>query len=178
MSPPRRRTNVVLFVDGLDEYGKDTTQRQELVDLFLDLEKLPHLKMCLSSRPWNVFSDAFQGHPSLHLESLNRPDIMAYVTAKCDDCTAFQELASIDRDRAEALKHNVVAQSSGVFLWVTLVVKRLLLEMQDGPGLLTAEAILAEMPQGLDDYFKFMLERIRPGDQVQASRIYQLMVSG
>lgn len=169
--------NVVLFVDGLDEYGKNTTQRQELVDLFLALETLPRLKLCLSSRPWNVFSDAFKNYPCLRLEDLNRPDIMAYITSKCDKSPAFQELVAIRPERAELLKRQIVDQSSGVFLWVTLVVKRLLLEMQDGPGLLHAEEILAEMPRGLDEYFNFMLERIRPEDQVQVSRIYQIMIS-
>lgn len=171
-----RESYVMLFVDGLDEYGKDNAQRTELVRLFTSLKELGHLKMCLSSRPWNIFNDAFQRLPSLKLEKLNRPDIEKYVMDECSKSEAFQELSAIDPDRAIVLRNTIVEKSSSVFLWVNLVTRRLLTEMQDGAGLIYAEKILHEMPPDLNKYFKFMLDSIRPSDRPQASRIYQTMV--
>lgn len=167
---------VMLFVDGLDEYGKDHTQRQELINLFVSMRNISSLKMCLSSRPWNIFSDAFGELPSLVLERLNRPDIESYVMAECTKSKAFKDLSAIDPGRATAIRNKVVDKSSGVFLWVTLVTRRLLNDMQDGTGLIRAEQVLDEMPPGLDEYFRFMLESIRPSDRRHAARIYQTMV--
>lgn len=171
-----QKSFLMLFVDGLDEYGEDQAQRQELIDLFLSMKEISCLKICISSRPWNIFLDAFRELPSLILEQLNRPDIESYVMAKCSESVAFQDLSTIDPDRATAIRSTIVDKSSGVFLWVTLVTRRLLTDMQDGIGLLRAEKLLDDMPPGLDEYFKFMIDSIRPSDRCQAARIYQLMV--
>lgn len=168
---------VALFVDGLDEYGKDNCQRQELVKMFLSLRDLSRVKMCLSSRPWNCFVDAFQDLPSLILEELNRPDIEAYVVTEFYNSQAFRELLALDPEPAISLCNAVIDRSSGVFLWVFLATSRLLAEIQDGIGFQQAGRILDEIPQDLDAYFRYMLQRIRPSDRVQASRIYQAMAS-
>jgi hypothetical protein len=42
----------VLFIDGLDEYEGD---HQELGKFFNSISCLPHVKICISSRPWVVF---------------------------------------------------------------------------------------------------------------------------
>lgn len=168
------KSKILLFVDGLDEYGQNRDERKDLIELFLTLQGLPQIKMCVSSRPWNVFNDAFRGFPHLRLEELNRPDIERCVTDKCDQSNAFQTLKQISPDRAKKLQDEIVQKSRGVFLWVYLVLKRLLSEMQDGLGLIEPENILAEVPEGLDRYFEFMLRRIPEDQKVQASRVYQI----
>lgn len=62
------------FIDGLDEYGGD---HSEVVDLVRSFTRSKDIKICLSSRPWNVFTRAFGwgSHPKLHLEDLTRQDI-------------------------------------------------------------------------------------------------------
>lgn len=167
---------VMVFVDGLDEYGKDDAQRQELVEFFMSMREISRLKMCLSSRPWNLFLDAFRKLPCLALEKLNRPDIESYITQECSESAAFRDLSAIDPRRATAIRDIIVDKASGVFLWVALATRRLLTDMQNGTGLIRAEQILEEMPPGLDEYFKFMLDSIRSSDRPQAARIYQTMV--
>ena len=60
-----------LLIDGLDEFKGDHLEQLMLVK-FLDslLSLTPNIKMCVSSREWNVFADAFNARPSLRLEDL------------------------------------------------------------------------------------------------------------
>lgn len=44
------------FIDGLDEYDDD---HFDLIDLMFKTVKNEEIKICLSSRPWNCFGDAF-----------------------------------------------------------------------------------------------------------------------
>lgn len=53
---------LAIFVDGLDEYHGN---HQELVAYLQQLQKAPCIKLCVSSRAWNVFADAFQVGSSL-----------------------------------------------------------------------------------------------------------------
>ena len=46
---------LALTVDGLDEFHGD---HRSLVTLVKDIAALTNVKMCVSSRPWNVFRDA------------------------------------------------------------------------------------------------------------------------
>ncbi|OAL32178.1 hypothetical protein AYO20_07946 [Fonsecaea nubica] len=165
--------NVVFFVDGLDEFGRDKVERQELVRLFLSLRGLETVKVCVSSRPWNVFIDAFEGFPCLRLEDLTRGDILGFVEAECQESKAFRDLEAVDPEQALDIREEVVTKSSGVFLWVYLVTKRLLAEMQD--GLRSPKKLLDEIPEGLDEYFQFMLSAISVRDQARVSRILQLV---
>ncbi|KIW78743.1 hypothetical protein Z517_08582 [Fonsecaea pedrosoi CBS 271.37] len=165
--------NVVFFVDGLDEFGRDNVERQELVRLFLSLRGLETVKICVSSRPWNVFIDAFEGFPCLRLEDLTRGDILAFVEAECQESKAFRDLEAVDPKQVLHIREEIVTKSSGVFLWVYLVTKRLLAEMQD--GLRSPKKLLEEIPEGLDEYFQFMLSAISTRDQARVSRILQLM---
>lgn len=43
------------FIDGVDDCSGD---HSEMVHLLKDFSKLPNVKLCVASRPWNVFEDA------------------------------------------------------------------------------------------------------------------------
>ena len=69
------------FIDGLDEYDGDPSQILEVLESF---RRWPQIKLCVSSRPWNEFADAFS-QPSdrrLALEDLTREDINMYVETR------------------------------------------------------------------------------------------------
>lgn len=82
-------TKVALLVDGLDEFDGDEHQLQELVDMFLTWGSSSSIKICVSSRPWNLFKDSFADCPQLRLELLTRPDIELYVKDKLDSNRRF-----------------------------------------------------------------------------------------
>lgn len=166
-----QHSKLSFFVDGLDEYGQDIDEQKELVELFLSFQENRNIKMCLSSRPWNIFKDSFEGFPFLRLEDLTHDDIVKFVEAECAVSKAFQDRPGSEQS---LLKGEIVKKSDGVFLWVRLVVRRLLFEIQDGHR--SPVTLLDEIPKGLDEYFEYMLQKISPEKQAQASRILQIMI--
>jgi hypothetical protein len=61
------------FVDGLNEYDGDD---EEIIDLLQDLASSKNIKVCVSSRPWNAFMDAFGNSDwQLSIHDLTREDI-------------------------------------------------------------------------------------------------------
>ncbi|KAK5663818.1 hypothetical protein OQA88_21 [Cercophora sp. LCS_1] len=65
-----------IFLDGLDEYDEGSLAPEDLVKGVQALACVPNVKLCVSSRPWSVFADAFGSTDrSLRLEDLTRRDI-------------------------------------------------------------------------------------------------------
>ena len=56
--------NLVMVVDGLDELEGDL---DVIIVLLQQASTFSYVKLCLSSRPWVVFEDAFEESPSLKL---------------------------------------------------------------------------------------------------------------
>jgi len=54
---------ICLFIDGLDEFSGD---HLDLCSLLESFSKSDHVKLCVSSRPWNIFDTAF-GSDSLKI---------------------------------------------------------------------------------------------------------------
>ena len=70
------------FIDGLDEYDG---YHREVADILRTFCKHPNLKICISSRPWNVFEDAFGGEVfKIYLHELTKRDIELYVKEKLE----------------------------------------------------------------------------------------------
>lgn len=80
-----REAQFAIFVDGLDEFQGDERGHLKPVHLLKTVVGSSRLKLCVSSRPWTVFQDAFRTSPSLRLDILTKDDIMAYVCAKFDE---------------------------------------------------------------------------------------------
>jgi hypothetical protein len=73
-------STVCFFIDGLDEFAGSP---EELLLLIQQLRSLgPHVKLCMASRPWNVFRDAFGQEANLRVEDLTYNDIKTFVTSE------------------------------------------------------------------------------------------------
>lgn len=86
---------ICFFIDGLDEYtggeAKYYGSYEELIKTLQRLEKSPHFKICVSSRPWTPFEAAFgKSENQLQLENLTRSDIDRYVRDHFDSNIKFQ----------------------------------------------------------------------------------------
>ena len=51
------------FIDGLDEFEGDEAARVKIITLLMEISDSLHVKVCLSSRPWLIFADAFKSRP-------------------------------------------------------------------------------------------------------------------
>ncbi|KAB5579952.1 hypothetical protein GE09DRAFT_1050579 [Coniochaeta sp. 2T2.1] len=73
---------VFLFIDGLDEYSGS---HGDITKLLKDISTTKNVKICVSSRPYIAFQNAFGKCPSLILQNLTHRDIKTYVTAKFNE---------------------------------------------------------------------------------------------
>ena len=146
------------FIDGLDEYEGDY---HEIIEVLTTINSSSNIKICLSSRPWNIFEDAFGQDPTrkLYMQDLTRGDIEKYVRSKLENHRAFRLRVS-DQADYQNLIVRTVNKSAGVFLWIFLVVRSLLEGLTNEDNIQTLEARLDELPADLEDYFKHILDKV------------------
>ena len=161
-----------LFVDGLDEFDG---RHDDLICLFQALIANQNVKVCVSSRPWVLFEDAFKHGPSLTLQDLTYPDIKHYVTLNFHRNSGFAQLRSREPAYADQLVENVVSKASGVFLWVHLVVDSLLAGMGYGDRLSDLQRRLDLLPDRLEDLYEKILQSLDPFYLEHAAQLFKLV---
>jgi hypothetical protein len=146
------------FVDGLDEYNGD---HAEMIKVLTKFAASPNVKICLSSRPWNVFDDAFGQDISskLKLEDLTREDISQYVQNKLEENERFKILKRTDA-RCQAFVEEIVNKASGVFLWVVLVVRSLKEGITNADTISILQMRLRILPADLERFFGHILSQV------------------
>ncbi len=162
------------FIDGLDEYEGD---HPDLIRTLENLAALPSVKMCVSSRPWNEFVDAFGevSDQKLVLQDLTRDDIRLYVQSTLRENSHFSRLAKNDPHCDELVKE-IVNLAHGVFLWVILVVRSLLRGLKNADDISDLQDRLRRLPPDLEAYFQHMFDNIDDFYHEQTARIFQLTV--
>lgn len=162
-------------VDGLDEYDADDTEMALLAKIFDEFSSLPNVKSLLSSRPLQTFEMAFSRFPRLRLHELTRPDISAFVMANISQHPALERLMGRDNEASHKFVDEIVDSSSGVFLWVHLVVRSLRVGLQNFDDISDLYRRLRELPSDLEDLYRHMWAKIPGMYQGQASRLLQLV---
>ena len=164
--------NLCLFVDGLDEFEGEPN---DLVRLFQDLVQNRNVKVCVASRPWIVFEDAFKHKPSMMLQDLTYRDIKTYVTSTFRDDPNFAQLQKREAQYADKLIENVVSKASGVFLWVHLVVASLLAGMGFGDRVSDLQKRLDLLPPDLELLYDRILQSLDPFYLEHAAQLFKLV---
>lgn len=111
------------FIDGLDEFEGDHV---DFCNGLLDLTKSSHMKLCVSSRAWNVFEDSFgcNSASKLYIHELTHDDIRSYATRRLQEHPRWRGFEDEVPD-AEWLIDEITDRAAGVFLWVFLVTGQL-----------------------------------------------------
>lgn len=152
------RARFCFFIDGLDEYDGEPGL---LVEVLENLRNWQDIKLCVSSRPWNEFVDAFGQAPTtqLALEDLTREDIKIYVQETLGANRRFKALNARE-SRLQDLVTEIVEKARGVFLWVVLVVKSLLTGLTNADKFSILQKRLREFPETLERYFTHMFDSV------------------
>lgn len=166
------RTKMCLFIDGLDEFHGD---HSGLIQLLRDLVTVPAVKICVSSRPWNVFEDAFGHSPSLLLQDLTYLDMKHYVGSHFYNDSGFALLREREPSYADELVENVAEKASGVFLWVRLVVQSLLRGLGHGDRVSDLQRRLDFLPPELEKLYDSMLSSLDPFYLEHAAQLFKLL---
>jgi hypothetical protein len=164
---------ILILVDGLDELDGTDDDRHDMLDYLGRLPHLGPLKLCLSSRPWNIFADYFQGLPQLQLQLFTRVDIEKYVRKSLSHSMRLQSSYLRNSGAGEKLVQTIVDKASGVFLWVRLVVQECVRGFRDGETIRTLERKVDSMPADLDGFFKRIISSIEPAYRSEASAFIQ-----
>ena len=110
------RTKFCFFIDGLDEFHG---RPNELITILRSVAGSEDMKLCVSSRPWLEFQQAF-GRLSwqLHVHDLTRDDIAQYVKDNLEKSERYQDLRVKSPDDALFFQSEVASRADGVFIWV------------------------------------------------------------
>jgi hypothetical protein len=163
--------HIFLLVDGLDEFQGDPA---ETVELFQSVVS-SNVKICVSSRPWQVFEVAFKNTPKLRLQDLTYGDIKYYVNDKLLRSAPMQQLCAVDPVGALSLVEEIVEKAEGVFLWVVLVVKSFLNGLTNGDSILYLRKRLEELPSELEDLYSYMLSKIEPIYYEEGRKLFSIV---
>ena len=165
------------FIDGVDEY--DGEDYKHIIDVLKNLNALPSVKICLSSRPWNIFIAAFGTGPDarLLLEDHNGEDIQKYVINRFENDEQFALLQSKD-PRSSELVGQIVQNAQGVFLWVRIVVSNLLRGLRNDDSLSDLHRRLQSFPTNLTAYFQHKFDSIDDFYREETSEILLICLEG
>ena len=162
------------LIDGLDEFEGNDTARVAVIDLLKSISRHLHVKVCLSSRPWPIYEDAFADSPSLPLQQLTYADIRNYVHTEFGGNSRYKRLEAGDKEGCSRLVLSIVDKAVGVFLWVILVVKSLLQGLRNEDDLDDLKRRLDLIPAELEDYFAQIIGTLDGFYLKQATRMFQI----
>lgn len=147
------------FIDSLDEYGGGS--HSEIAALVKEIANHASVKVCVSSRPLAIFDPAFCGVPRLILQNLTFDDIALYVTNKLTGNELMRKLEKEEPGLGGELTTVIVVKSSGVFLWVSLVVVSLLDGLSNHDIGHDLKRRLDDLPSNLKDLYWHLIDRVK-----------------
>lgn len=165
-----------LFIDGLDEYDGD---HMDLCGDLLALTKSGRIKMCVSSRTWNVFKDTLGSDSSkaILMQNLTRNDIQAYVTSRLQDHPRWAHLSG-QPESGPALIDEVIEKSCGVFLWVFIVTKLLRQGLNNDDSYFDLKRRVNSFPSDIEEFFKHILDGVDSFYHAQMAGALQIAIEG
>ncbi|KAL9630203.1 MAG: hypothetical protein Q9204_004840, partial [Flavoplaca sp. TL-2023a] len=134
---------VCAFIDGLDEFIGD---EDTLLDIIRFFSKSSRCKICVSSRPEQVFRHEFQLCPKLRVQDLNRQDIERMIDQRLLPRLTAHRATSKDTGYLNKIVDSLIARSSGVFLWLDLVIKDLIKGLRNEDTLEELQSRIARTP--------------------------------
>ena len=160
-----------LFIDGFDEYEGN---QGNLIAFILKLVKSSAVKVCLSSRPYRIFDQAFGHFARLRLHDLTHSDIRKVVVDRFQGMPQVQSIAKQRSDWLDYVTNRILARADGVFLWVTLAVNDQIRGLDNGDSLEQLEERLGSLPDQVEGIYARMLGQIEKVYRTEASVFLQM----
>jgi hypothetical protein len=161
-----------LFVDGLDEFEGN---HQEVCEILSSLATSQHIKLCVSSRPWNMFKDEFgqDDTKQLAVHELTAADMEKFVQGELNAHRNWNT-SRIDETERASLVREIRTRANGVFLWVVLVTRSLCSGLTNHDNIHDLRERLRMLPTDLGDLFKHILHRIDPVYAQKSAELLQI----
>lgn len=165
---------IFMLVDGIDEYTGDHFDFSKF--LVGVSQRSSAIKLLVSSRPIPACHQIFSQFPTLRLQDLTAGDIRAYVEHELIRNPLFIEMNVLERGFAEEIRTSLTEKSSGVFLWIVLVVRRLLIGLGNYENKTRLLEIIDELPNDLMNLYDHMFSTMSVEHQREGSTLFQLTV--
>ncbi|VUC24091.1 unnamed protein product [Clonostachys rosea] len=152
-----------IFVDGLDEIS-NADGLFPLIQLVEEMSKFTNVKLCVSSRPETLVTNWLtkQNVPGILLEDLTRPEMRAFVEKELKPY-----LPDLVSDNTHSrLVHDLVFKAQGVFLWLHLATRSIVMGIQNGDSRDLLIARLDGLPGELKDLYADMWQRLNENNPV------------
>lgn len=158
LDPNKLPVRVCIFIDGLDEFDGD---HLDMVETLVSLSRSPILKLCVSSRPWNVFETSL-GHSSskIYMHELTHDDILNYTRNRLATHPRWTIAMDSNARRGESLISSIPQRTQGVFLWVFLITRLLREGLSNEDTFEELQAFLHSVPPDLEEFFKRILDGV------------------
>ncbi|KAI0188944.1 hypothetical protein EV127DRAFT_512657 [Xylaria flabelliformis] len=163
--------NLALFIDGLDEFDGNHNNLVEFIRLF---HSRAGRKVCVSSRPWNVFQDAFMNSPGLRLDKLTAGDVRLYVQDNLDSSPAFREYKATLPQQTDEFLEMIITKAEGVFLWVYVVIRHVLEAFSEGDRWDEIYDMVNGLSDDLSKLYQSIWSTIKPDYIGQSSRLFRI----
>lgn len=165
---------LAFFIDGLDEFdGKP----EDIISFIHSIRFKHNVKLCVSSRPWMAFADALAQSPSLAMQDLTQQDILTFVQGRFHSMRAFKEREAASPEASAKLIKDITLRANGVFLWVSIVVRLLLGDMENGQNLDILQHTLECLPQDISALYTKIWQSIDPTKIQTFSRFFQIKMA-
>lgn len=156
MNAHARNHKFAFFIDGLDEFdGNHSDLVRQLFDWVTNSQ---NVKLCVSSREWAVFHDAFKDCPHFGLHHLTRSDMQRVVRDRFQQMNT--ETLNSETTQLQWLEDDVVEKSDGVFLWLSLVLRHLEEGLINGDDMQDLMKITDSLPTELEPMLRNLLDSI------------------
>lgn len=159
-----------VFIDGLDEFSGD----QDALVTMVEKVHTVDVKVCLSSRPYRSYSEAFSSSAMLRLQDLTEPDTELYVS---DKLRASLLQTSPEKEVSKIL-YTIVKKAQGVFLWVELAVQQLMTGLKNEDDLGQLKRRLQLMPSDIEKMYAHMLSNIDQVYREEAALLLHMALNG
>ncbi|KAK0639799.1 hypothetical protein B0T16DRAFT_361439 [Cercophora newfieldiana] len=154
-----RTISLAIFIDGLDEFDVPPKEVVALVESIASSSR-NGIKICVASRPWVEFEDAYSESPKLQMDLYTGNDMEIFVAARFRKCRAFSELSAAHPIESMNLQQDLTRKANGVFIWLSLVVDALEVAATEGSGVLELREITESLPTDMCALYDVIWDRI------------------
>ena len=171
---------VAMFVDGLDEFDAPPKDVVSLIDSIISQTRDSDdgIKICISSRPWIEFQDAYHDIPKLQMDLHTGKDMAIFLRHRFADCRALVELARFHPEDTARLRVTMQQKANGVFIWLKLVGDSLVEAATEGAGIRELQDMLDRLPADIAALYDAIWSRIPAKSRSLGARYILMLLAG
>ncbi|CAI0647251.1 unnamed protein product [Colletotrichum noveboracense] len=150
---------LVFFIDGLDEYDGDHDGMLKTILKWTKGHK-DDIKLCVSSREWEIFTQRLADCPRIKLQNITRRDVQAYVNEELSENEEFTRV-SLRSPEILNLADIITEKAEGIFLWVKITLRSLKWGLLSGESVRQLEERISALPNELEALYQSIFDSMR-----------------